>query len=299
MNDPYGRALKGIRISVNNDCNLKCRYCHREGLPDQNSFMTPDDISKIVKISSIYGVKYVKITGGEPTLRKDLDKIISQIKNIPEIKEISMTTNGTRIGMLAKKLRQSGLDRVNISLPTLNSEIYRKICGVNLLKQVIQGIDKATKYLSPVKVNYVLTTYNYEEFPHMLDFACSHSLILQIIELVDTDSCFSSYNKYFYPIDGIEKYLEKNASRIETRELHARKKYIIDNTQIEVVRSMHNSRFCSNCTRIRLTADGRLKPCLMRNDNLVDILTHIKNDNIDLAERAFIKAVMRRMPFFR
>jgi len=302
--DPYGRPVNGIRISVTQKCNLNCFYCHREGENEKVAKeMTPDEIKKIVEIAAKLGIKRVKITGGEPLIRRDITEIIEKISNIKGIRDVSLTTNGVLLAEYAEKLRKAGLKRVNVSLDTLDPQKYQKITGHNYSKQVIEGIIKAVEVgLNPVKINMVvLKGINDMEIWDMINFSAKTNTILQLIEFIPLNAPNPSFKKHHMNLDPIEEGLRKRAIKIITRRLHARKKYFLPNgAEVEVVKPFHNTVFCANCTRIRLTSDGKLKPCLMRNDNLVDILTPIRNnaDNKKL-EELFIKAVNLREPFYK
>nr|MDO8045714.1 GTP 3',8-cyclase MoaA [Candidatus Baldrarchaeota archaeon] len=302
--DPYGRPVNDIRISITQKCNLNCFYCHREGENEKTAKeMTPNEIKKIVEIAAKLGIKRVKITGGEPLVRKDVTEIIEKISNIKGIVDVSLTTNGVLLAEYAEKLRKAGLKRVNVSLDTLDPQKYQKITGHNYSKRVIEGIIKAVETgLNPVKINMVvLKGINDTEIWDMIDFSAKTNTILQLIEFIPLNTPNLSFQKHHMNLDPIEEELRKRAIKIITRKLHARKKYLLPNgAEVEIVKPFHNTVFCANCTRIRVTSDGKLKPCLMRNDNLVDILTPMRNNaNNKKLEELFIKAVNLREPFYK
>ena len=292
LTDIYGRTIKSLRISITNRCNLKCIYCHREGeTRHKNNEMSVDTIANIVKASKKFGVNKVKFSGGEPLMRNDLEKII---KALPELKDISATTNGTSLAQRAHDLARSGLNRINISLPSLSPEKYRKVTGGDV-NVVFDGIDTAVESgLIPVKLNMVLMKgLNTDEIPAMMDFIKKYDgkVILQLIELMN----FQQTARYQVNINEVEKFLEKRANGIEERSMHRRRKYHIDGIEVELVRPIDNSHFCANCNRLRVTSDGKLKPCLLRNDNLVDV------NNKDPGEIAELMklAMEKREPFYK
>lgn len=292
LTDTYGRTIKSLRISITNRCNLKCIYCHREGETwHTNNEMSVDTIANIVKASKKFGVNKVKFSGGEPLMRNDLEKII---KALPELKDISATTNGTSLSQRAHDLARSGLNRINISLPSLSPERYRKVTGgdVNI---VFDGIDAAVASgLIPVKLNMVLMKgLNTDEIPAMMDFIKKYDgkVILQLIELMN----FQQTTRYQVNINEVEKFLEKRADSIEERSMHRRRKYHMDGIEVELVRPIDNSHFCANCTRLRVTSDGKLKPCLLRNDNLVDV----NNKEPGEIEELMKLAMEKREPFYK
>jgi cyclic pyranopterin phosphate synthase len=264
--------------------------------------MTPDEIKKIVEVASNFGVKKVKITGGEPLLRQDIVTVVSKIREVPYIDEVSMTTNGTLLVNYAKPLKDAGLNRVNVSLDTLNPEVYKKISGKSMVEKVRDGLFAAKEAgLFPIKINMVaLKGVNSTEVWSMIDFVSKNSFILQLIELEKIRIENSQFNKYYFDLKEVEKQLEHKALSVEVRSLHNRKIYYLNNgAKVEIVRPFHRSDFCLNCSRLRVTADGRLKPCLMRNDNLVDIISFIRNGSpIDKLKQVFLEAINRREPFF-
>src|SRR5659263_680865 len=268
LTDSYGRTIKSLRISITNRCNLKCIYCHREGQTRYtNNEMNVETIANIVRASKKFGVNKVKFSGGEPLMRHDFENIL---KALPELKDISATTNGTSLVKRAQDLAGSGLNRINISLPSLRAEKYRKVTGGDV-SIVLDGIDAAVASgLIPVKLNMV---------------------ILKLIELMN----FQQTAQYQVNINEVEKFLEKRATDIEERSMHRRRKYHIDGIEVELVRPIDNSHFCANCNRLRVTSDGKLKPCLLRNDNLVDVNNKEPGEIAELMKFAMEK----REPFYK
>jgi cyclic pyranopterin phosphate synthase len=280
---------------------LKCQYCHHEGERDaKEDMMTPDEIAKITSLAAKLGVKKVKITGGEPLLRADITEIIEKIRRINSITEISMTTNGVLLSEKAVKLKKAGLNRVNVSLDTINPVKYNNITGVDALKKVQEGIEKAVSIgLNPVKINMVvLKGINSDEIDTMIKWAQGKQLILQLIELIPLGRLYAQYHD---DLKEVEEKLISQATRVVEREMNKRRKYYLKSgVEVEVVRPVHNNEFCAHCTRIRLTSNGFLKPCLMRDDNLQDILTPLRRgaDEKDLLE-IFKTAVMMREPYYK
>ncbi|MGC8816424.1 MAG: GTP 3',8-cyclase MoaA [Candidatus Hadarchaeum sp.] len=297
--DRYGRSVNGLRVSVTEACNFNCFYCHREGCPESSREMSSEEVGCIIEIAAGFGVEKVKITGGEPLLRRDIvDIVAASVK--PGIKEVSMTTNGALLSEKAQELAEAGLNRVNISLDTLDAEKFARITHNGSLGKVLDGIDAALEAkLVPIKLNMVLLKgINEDEVDRMIDFAGKRGMILQLIELVDLNG--ADFREHHLALEEIERSLAARATVVRTRRLmQSRKRYLLPNGEVEVVRPMHNTKFCAHCHRLRLTPDGYLKPCLMRNDNLVDILSHVREGDLNGARRAFVEAVRRREPFFK
>lgn len=305
LEDRFGRPLTSVRISITQRCNLNCLYCHREGIHENSKDkMTPDEIETLAVLFAKQGVKKVKITGGEPLLRKDVCEIVEKVSGVEGIKEVSMTTNGTYLPRHAAELSNAGLKRVNISIDTFDPEKYRWLTGGGEVSTVVEGIKAAGEAgLSPVKLNMVvMQDINLDEIEPMAHFASQNDSILQLIGLMENEFSDDFVKKHFYDLKPLEKELEKKAKEVRIRRgMQNRKKYMLNNgTEVEVVSPMHNTNFCARCTRMRITADGRLKPCLMREDNLVDILMPMRNGASDdeLGE-LIMEAMENREPYFK
>ncbi|WFN35034.1 GTP 3',8-cyclase MoaA [Methanogenium sp. S4BF] len=291
LKDNYGRRVTNLRISLTPKCNLNCMYCHAEGEVAPKSLMSAEDIGEIMRVAKLFEMRSIKFTGGEPLMRDDLVEIVSMV---PDGMEASMTTNGTILEDVAQDLKDAGLSRVNISLDSLKPERYKEVAGKDMLSDVLAGIDAAIAAgLTPIKLNVVLMEgINDDEIPDFIRFTASHEhLILQFIELMDEfRNC-----PYHMELTGLEDELQRTAKTVVTRRMHHRKKYCLEGAEIEIVRPMHNSEFCAFCNRLRVTSDGFLKPCLMRNDNHVDI-RGLRGAEL---EEAFREAVLIREPYCR
>jgi len=300
--DSYGRPVLNLRISVTQKCNMHCPYCHREGETNPSTVMSVEEIVHIVKIALSLGISRVKLTGGEPLLRKDILDIVEGIAELRGLRDLSITTNGTFLEAMAKDLKMKGLNRVNVSLPTLNPETYRNLRGGNL-RDAIEGVRAAVEAeLYPVKLNMlILKNVNEREVERMIQFAERTMTILQLIELEPLNLSDAYYERYHLDLNEIEQRLKEQALEVRTREyMQNRRIYFLPKVKVEVIHPIENTEFCARCTRIRVTSDGKLKPCLMRNDNLVDILTPLRNgaDEEELT-KIFLEAVKRREPYYK
>ncbi|MEF8873157.1 MAG: GTP 3',8-cyclase MoaA [Candidatus Thermoplasmatota archaeon] len=301
MEDPYGREMTNIRLALTQRCNLGCFYCHREG--EEKKLETKLDlreVRKIVKTASDLGMHKVKFSGGEPLLHPDIEEIIEFSSEYME--DVSLTTNGVLLKSEAKGLKEEGLDRVNVSLDTVDPKTYQKITGKRKLSDVKEGIRRAVEVgLFPVKVNMLLMRgLNHEEVWDMVDWVSDLDAILQVIELTSNEEEIDRefYQEHHVPLKNLASELEERAVRTEKRRMHARKKYFLEEPEVEVelVRTMHNSTFCDNCTRLRVTSNGELKPCLLRTDNHVSIREELKRD--EGIKDKFIEAIERREPYW-
>ena len=304
LSDSYGRPLLNLRVAITRRCNLYCQYCHLEGEEKSTenfvAEMTVDEIVRIIRIAVRLDISKVKLTGGEPLMRKDIVEIIKGIAAIPGLTDLSMTTNGTMLASLAKELHANGLKRVNISLPTLNGEVYNKLTG-GRLEDVLEGVEAAVEVgLYPVKLNMlILKGVNDDAVPEMVTFAKETGTILQLIELEPINISDTYYSLHHKSLDEYEEMLGQEAVKVETRQyMQSRRIYYLPNATVEIVHPIENTDFCMRCTRLRVTSDGKLKPCLMRNDNLVDLLTPMRNGASDKELTELFKlANQKRQPY--
>jgi len=304
LTDSFGRPLLNLRVTVTRRCNLRCEYCHMEGeekaAENFANEMTVDEIVRIVRIAVGLGVSKVKLTGGEPLMRKDIIEIVQGIAAIPGLAELSMTTNGTMLASLAEELHASGLNRLNISLPTLNEEIYNKLTG-GRLEGVLKGVKAAVEVgFYPVKLNMlILKAANDHTALEMIEFARETGTILQLIELEPINISDTYYSANHKSLDEYETMLKQKAVKVETRHyMQNRRIYHLPEVKAEIVHPIENTEFCMYCTRLRVTSDGKLKPCLMRNDNLVDVLTPMRNGaNDEELIELFELANQKRQPY--
>jgi len=290
LRDPFNRPVSNLRVSLTPKCNLSCIYCHKEGekIPDEQ--IPAEEIAEILRVAAKFEIRSVKFTGGEPLLRQDLLEIV---RSVPAGMESSLTTNGTLLADFAAALKDAGLRRVNVSLDSLNPDTYKKITGNDRLNDVLGGIDAALDAgLTPIKLNMVvLEGINDNEIDDFLAYVRGNrNLVLQLIELMHFNDC-----TYHGDLHGLEDSLASRSKQIITRRMHHRKKYCLDGAEVEVVRPLHNTEFCAFCNRLRVTSDGKLKPCLLRTDNHIDIRGR-KGAEL---EALFHKAVSLREPFYK
>ena len=264
MLDTFNREVDYLRISVTDLCNLRCIYCMgKEGVQklSHDQIISPERIGEIVEETAKLGIKKVRITGGEPLVRKGIIDICNIISSVNGIEEVCLTTNGILLKSMAKDLKAAGVKRLNISLDTLNEEKYHHITRVGHLKDVLEGIKEAKKVGFNIKVNVVLIGgFNDDEIPAFVEFAKENSLIVRFIELM--------------PI-GVSKEMPKDSFILNTIVLDKIPNlHFIRNDGVSSLYRIGNSdgyiglisplshRFCEKCSRLRLTADGKLKPCL-------------------------------------
>lgn len=305
MLDRYGREASSLRIAVTQRCNQNCIYCHNEGQIRSTKEMSLEELERVLKAASSIGAKKVKITGGEPLVRKDIVDVVDVCSR--HFNEVSLTTNGVLLKELAGPLREAGLARLNVSLDTLDEQTYQKVTGRNHLTKALKGIGAASEAgFQSMKLNaVVLKGLNHTELEALTQFSAEMGAILQLIELTsrkeETESPF--YRAYHYDLADFERILSTWTSDVRKNEIHNRKKYVLRvngwTATVEVVRPMSNHDFCANCTRIRVTSDGRIKPCLLTHSGEIEALDLLKaGEDGEALEALFTQAILSRKPYW-
>lgn len=266
MTDSFGREITYLRLSVTDKCNLRCRYCMpAEGvcsLPHEK-ILTQEEMVMAVRASSELGVRKVRITGGEPLVKKNILSIVENVAAVEGIEKVAMTTNGTLLPPIAKELKRAGLGSINISLDTLNAEKYRTISRVGNLDEAIRGIECAIDTgFEKVKINTVLMGgFNDDEIEDLVRLTLKYPVDVRFIELMPM-----AQDDFFAPASFISNsvVLERlpELERVDSDGGVARL-YRLPSAQGNVgLISSISDLFCSRCNRIRITADGYVKPCL-------------------------------------
>ncbi|MCI4354341.1 MAG: GTP 3',8-cyclase MoaA, partial [Thermoplasmata archaeon] len=307
VRDRFGRDVSDLRISLTQRCNLACVFCHMEGQPVASDELSPSQIEAVVRAGASVGINRVKLTGGEPTLRSDLLEIVRRIR--PHVRELSMTTNGLRMGDLAADLKSAGLDRVNVSLPSLNPATYRELTGVDGVARTIAGIRAAVAAgLAPVKLNVVAlegATDSPDSVEALLAFAQEVGAWVQVIEFENVSGRVDPkvYRQLHSELSRLSQSAAARAFQTDRNRLHGRPRYTFEShgrpVTVEVVQPVENPSFCMACHRLRLTSDGQLKGCLMTNHGIVDLRPALALADPEPALVAgFERAIARRRPFF-
>lgn len=270
MKDKYLRQIDYLRISVTDRCNLRCTYCMpAEGIQPKSheEILSIEEIVRLVKILAPLGIRKIRLTGGEPLVRKNVLTLVARLREIKEIEEISMTSNGILLEKMAPALARAGLDRVNISLDTLDAAKFHKISRVGHLSDVLAGIRAAQAAdLKPIKLNVVaIRAFNDDEVGNFVDFAKKEGLHVRFIELMPMGEASQSSQEGLAMADllSIIKEEEGLAPLAHSRRGGPSQDYEIlgSSARIGVIAALSNH-FCSQCNRMRLTADGKFRPCL-------------------------------------
>ncbi len=308
MQDGYGRETEDLRISLTQRCNLDCVFCHMEGQLPSSLELTAEEIERCVIAATKVGVRRVKLTGGEPTLRSDLPEIVRRIA--AHVEEVSMTTNGLLLDRLAVPLHEAGLRRVNVSLPSALPATYRRLTGGEGLPAALRGIRAAhAAGIFPMKLNVVVLagiTEQDAEREAIWEIAHEVGATLQFIEFEPVQGRVdgSIFRVLHAEITGLDSEVAGRAVQSERNPLHHRPRYTVPNgkgpMKIEIVRPLNNPEFCSACHRIRLTSYGALKGCLMTNEHLVETRPMLRDGATpDQLVPLFEQVIQHRRPFFR
>ncbi len=285
LRDSYGRAIRDLRLSLTDRCNFRCFYCLPHGEPPlarKSTILTFEEIARLCEIFVSLGIEKIRLTGGEPLIRKDIEKLVALLSALkPDLKDLALTTNGFDLPRHAENLKKAGLDRVTISLDSLHAGNFKKITGVDALENVLAAIDAARHArLYPVKINAVIIRdVNNHEIVALARFAREQKLTMRFIEFMPLDSghewrremvvpgreIFGKINEVFPLV------LKENSRGTETSW-----KYVFADGAgggIGIIAPV-TEMFCGQCSRIRLTADGQIRTCLFSGTehNLRDVL---------------------------
>lgn len=306
MEDQYSREINYLRISITDRCNLRCVYCMPENgveLKSCEEILSFEEILELVKAAVPVGIKKIRITGGEPMVRKGLVEFIYSLAAIPEIDDIALTTNGTLLTKKAKELKDAGLTRVNISLDTLKADRFKKITRGGNIRDVWSGINAAlTEGLSPVKINMVaMKGFNDDEIPDFVNLVMEQPLHVRFIELMPIGTSDNwALGKHMSSGEILEAIEKARGKLIVTKE-------VIGNGPANYFQlagakgtigfiSALSNHFCGTCNRIRLTSEGFLRRCL-HDASEVNLRESLRKgaSRDDLTE--IIKETIRNKPF--
>ena len=280
LTDSHGRTIRDLRVSVTDRCNFRCLYC----LPDSDPLSTGasaaprwqprenmlsfEEIERFVRTAVALGIRKVRLTGGEPLLRKDIETLVGRIAAIPGVEDLAMTTNGFLFCSKGSALRSAGLQRVNFSLDSLDQENFRRITGKDGLPAVLRGIRLAQELgLNPVRVNAVIIRgLNDHEIETLAEFASDQALQLRFIEFMPLDSGRDWQRDQVVPAEEILSRLRPHHRLTPLPPVQASetaRRWALDDGRCEIgVIASITQPFCGHCNRIRVTAEGKVRTCL-------------------------------------
>lgn len=303
LRDQLGRELKDLRISVTDRCNFRCRYCMPKevfgrgyAFLERSEVLTFEEMARLARIFADLGVEKIRLTGGEPLLRRELPTLVRMISQVPGIRDIALTTNGALLASLAAPLREAGLRRITVSLDALDEEVFAQMSDVDFpVDQVLEGIEAArVTGFDPIKINVVLRRgVNEEEIRPLVRRFAEEPYVVRFIEYMDVGS--SNGWKMGDVVRGAE-VLARLEEEFELEALDpampgetARRFRIRGGGEIGFISSV-TAPFCGGCTRARLTADGQLYTCLFGSQG-VDLRTLVRSGVDDEALEEAIKRV--------
>lgn len=277
--DPFQRSIRYLRVSVTDRCNYRCFYCMpSQGMEweERAEFLTFEEMTRIIRLFTELGVDKVRLTGGEPLVRRGLLDFVKQLHSLPGLKDLSMSSNAHLLGEKAAELKAAGIRRVNISLDSLKPEVFRKITVNGDLQPVLQGIDAALEAgMRPVKINMVVMRgLNDGEIESMLDYAVERGADLRYIETMPIGEAGITSTDYYMPAVEILARLKKHLGEElipakGSKGAGPARYYQVSNGPVRVgVISALSRHFCDDCNRVRLTAKGDLVLCLGQEDRV-------------------------------
>ncbi len=267
--DPFGRRIDYVRLSVTDRCDLRCYYCMPEGYKDfevPGNWLNFDEIERVIAAFGRLGVGRIRITGGEPLVRKDLPTLTARLSALPGIEDLSLSTNAVKLARHAQALRKAGITRLNVSLDTLNPELFREITK-GKLEKVIDGLMAARDAgFSPIKINMVVMKgVNDSEVGRVLDFCMEHGFTLRFIETMPMGRTGRDAVDHYLPLSVIRERLERRYTLIPaSMEGGGPARYVQvgdSDMRIGFITPM-SQHFCETCNRVRLSMDGTLYMCL-------------------------------------
>lgn len=300
LEDSYSRKINYLRLSITDMCNLRCIYCRPKEEVEwktHQEILRYEEIVKLVSLMAQLGIRRIRLTGGEPLIRKDVIHLINDLAKIELLEELSLTTNATLLPKFAWQIKKAGVNRVNISLDSLNKERYLYITGGGNLDNVLAGIEEAIKAgLDPLKINMVVMQgINDDEIEAFVRLTINRPIHVRFIELMPLGKQREKYLPSFVLKERLSNYYEL----IPTNDLPGNgpaEYYRINGAlgRIGFITPMSNN-FCSRCNRIRLTPDGYLRPCLGENEEF-DLKSLLRQGASDSELKGFITKVVKHKP---
>lgn len=303
MFDNFARNIDYLRVSVTNKCNLRCKYCMpEEGITDigHENILTIEELSRLVRVAARLGIRKVRLTGGEPLVRKNIADLIAKIAAIPKISDIALTTNGVLFADMAKELKQAGLKRVNFSLDSLDADRFNYITSRGNLPDVIRSISKAMELgMGPVKINtVVMKGINDHEILDFVELAQKMPLNVRFIEFMPVGDLPFYKTDRVVTVNEIRQIIEQKYELTKNATIQGSgpaKSYQIRGGlgTVGFISAM-SDHFCGECNRIRMTADGKLRSCLFSNNELNVKLALRNNASDDKLAEIFTKAIKEK-----
>ena len=304
--DRFGRRIDYLRISLTDRCNLRCVYCMpATGMhfAPKDELLTDEELLRVVRLTTEIGFRKFRLTGGEPTIRPNLPELIRAIKAMPGVEEVAMTTNGILLAKQAAALAAAGLDRVNISIDTLDPDRFRRITRGGDIRKVFDGIHAAEEHgLTPIKLNAVVVRgFNDHEVADLAELTLEHSWQMRFIEIMPLDGVFDVAQERLVPSAETRALIQAQWGQL-TPEPHDNpadpaRPYRLPHARGTVgFISSVTENFCAGCNRMRLTSEGKLRLCLLRSDEL-DLRPLLRAGASDAELRAALREGVWRKPW--
>ncbi len=273
LTDPFGREIEYVRLSVTDRCDLRCHYCMPKGFNDfeePEDWLSYDEIARVIRAFGELGTRRIRLTGGEPLVRKNLTDLIGRLASLPGIEDLSLSTNATRLAQHASALRRAGISRINASLDTLRADRFKAITQ-GKLEKVIHGLMTAKQAgFAPIKINMVvMKDINDDEVEDMVEFCLKHDFTLRFIETMPVGDTGRAASDQFISLQTVQQRLEQRYELLPgMMPGGGPARYVqVAGTELRIgfITPM-SQHFCETCNRVRLAADGTLYMCLGQDD---------------------------------
>jgi cyclic pyranopterin phosphate synthase len=294
--DRHGRVINYLRLSITDLCNLRCFYCMPDGVTNKlphDQVMRHEENLEVVRAAASLGINKVRITGGEPLVKRGVVGLVFSISSIRGIETVAMTTNGVRLLEMAEPLRAAGLQRINLSLDSIDPRIYEEITRGSELHRVIDGMDRAVSLGFPIKINAVLLRgINTDNLFEFVAFAREHEVGLRFIERMG----FDRKEPLFSQDEAIEQLSRDHSMEpVDSSPEHPHvRRYLCDGVKIGFISPMTHS-FCASCNKLRLQPDGRLRVCLA-SEQSVNIREILRREHTDEDVRDAVRKAIQMKP---
>jgi cyclic pyranopterin phosphate synthase len=300
--DPFGRRVEYVRLSVTDKCNMRCFYCIPKGFKDfeePENWLSFDEVERLMRIFADLGVRRVRLTGGEPLVRKNLPELAARLSVIPGIEDLSLSTNASLLSEHAVALKEAGISRINVSLDSLQHERFNEITG-GRLQTVLDGLQAAKSAgLNPVKINVVaMKGLNDDEFESIVDYCLENDFTLRFIETMPIGSTGKDAIDYYYDLQKLKKRLQKRFSLIPGMMPGGgpARYFQVKGTELRIgFITPISQHFCETCNRVRVSVNGTLYLCLGQNDK-VELRPLLRDGSTDEQLREAIVAALALKP---
>lgn len=301
--DQYGRQVTYLRLSVTDRCDLRCQYCMPQGFKDFTEpaeWLSFAEIERVVRCFADMGVQHIRLTGGEPLVRKHIDRLVAMLSVVPGVSDLSMSTNAVRLQQYAEKLQQAGLKRLNVSLDSLNPERYAQITGGGRLAKVLDGLELARRLgITPIKINcVVMKGVNDDEIPTILEYCAERDFTLRLIETMPIGASGRAAQAHYVSLDSVKQQLSQHYQLLPDIMPGAgpARYYRLQGSASRIgFITPVSQHFCDTCNRLRLSCEGDIFTCL-GDESRYSLAEHLRSACSEQQLQQHIRAAINLKP---